>query len=189
MKKKEEDKSVDVLIQNEISVPVVDSFAQMSMNAHGICLCSTADAKRGLETLWGDETAAVLAPSNIDGQGTEMDVLVKDRGARMQRRPRLIFQLGHGAVEFKSSVPNRSVSQDSVRMMASMHEDSPSTWKSIMKNPTVALRQGLQTHVGTGILETRPPTRRAGMPGVQIMIYVSKATYFFEAFSIIWICL
>ncbi len=89
--KTEDAKSGDELLQEGISVPVKTSFANMSTNDSGICLCSTSEAKRALAMMWGDKPAAVLAPMNIEGRGVERDVLVRDKEGRIQRRGRFVF--------------------------------------------------------------------------------------------------
>ena len=174
--KTDEPKSGDVLLQEGISVPVKASFADMSANDTGICLCSTSEAKRALAMMWSDKPAAVLSPKNIEGRGVEKDVLVKDKDGRIQGRRRFVFQLGYGAVGFARVAPQRNVSTDSVRMVINMHEDGAASWKAVMKDPTSATRQWFNKHVKTGLLETRSPTRTPGVPGLQVLVYVAQAS-------------
>ena len=174
--KTEDAKSGDELLQEGISVPVKTSFANMSTNDSGICLCSTSEAKRALAMMWGDKPAAVLAPMNIEGRGVERDVLVRDKEGRIQRRGRFVFQLGYGAVEFSSSAPKKQVATDSARMIISFHEDTVSAWKNALKDPAAATRQWLQKHVAARVLEMRPPTRTPGVAGLQTLVYIQNAS-------------
>ena len=174
--KQEEPKVSDELLQEGISVPVKASFAEMSTNDSGICLCSTSEAKRALAMMWSDKPAAVLSPTNVEGRGVERDVLVKDKDGRIQRRPRFVFQLGYGAVEFARVAPKKNVSADSVRMVLNMHEDSPESWKLVLKDPILAAKRWFEKHVKTGLLETRPPTRTPGTAGLQVLVYVAQAS-------------
>ncbi len=169
-------RSGDTLLQEGISVPVKASFAEMSTNDSGICLCSAAEAKRALDMMWSDKPAAVLSPVNIEGRGIEKDILVRDKEGRVRRRPRYVFQLGAGAVEFNRIAPQARVQADSVRMIVNMHEDSTEDWKSVMKDPVAKMRGWLRERAKANVLETRPPTRLPGEPGLQALVYVSLAT-------------
>ena len=60
----------------------------------GICLVSTAEAKKIAKELKGDHALAVLSPSNITGVGEEVHVLVEDPSGRWQTRRRFMLQLG-----------------------------------------------------------------------------------------------
>ncbi len=175
-KKPDEPWTGDVLVQDGISVPVRASFAEMSINDSGICLCSTSEAKRARAMMWSDKPAAVLSPTNIDGQGIERDVLVKDKDGRIQRRPRFVFQLGYAAVEFPAVAPKRNVPLDSVRMVLNMQESNAASWKEVLKDPVAASRKWFTKHVKSGLLETRPPTRTPGAAGLQVLVYVSQAS-------------
>ena len=60
-------------------------------------------------------------------------------------------------------------------MILNFYEDDAQSWKVVLKDPLAAARQWYTKNVQTGLLELRPPTRTVGVPGLQVLVYVSKS--------------
>ncbi len=154
----------DVLESEGWSVPVRACLADLNATTPGICLVSTAEAKRALGDLRGDEPMAILAPMNVNEEGTEMPVFVTDKNGRIQTRVRYLFQLGPEPVTFCSSAPQHSLRTDAVKVVVSIHcmYASQAVWSSAMRFGASTAKKWLLHQAAVEALDVRPPTRIAG---------------------------
>ena len=80
------------------SVPVRAKVSDLRMGAPGICLASTAETMQIRKEMKADFPNAVLAPTNIDGEGCEISVFTTDKFGRSQTRiPPMKFRHEPGA--------------------------------------------------------------------------------------------
>ena len=112
--------SKDKLLPNGWSVPIKSAIAEMRSTEPGICLASTAEARKLVNELKGEHPLAILAPANITCIGEEVHVLVEDPTGRWQTRRRFMLQLGTGAVTYMEGKPKKSVVGDSVNVILSL---------------------------------------------------------------------
>ena len=97
----------DKLIPGGWSVPVKNCLSELSSSEAGVCLVTASEARRAITELKGEKPLAILSPSNIDGRGMEIHVLVEDPSGRWQTRRRFLLQLGVGEVNYMDGAPKK----------------------------------------------------------------------------------
>ena len=111
------------MLDNGWSVPIKQSVSELSASEPGVCLATTSEARKAVKDLKSDKALAVLSPSNIDGQGSEVHVLVEDPAGRWQTRRRFLIQLGVGEVTYMDGKPKKEFTPDSLKVVLSFAKE------------------------------------------------------------------
>ena len=146
----------------------------------GICLATTAEARKLVNELNGEHPLAILVPANITGTGEEIHVLVEDPTGRWQTRRRFMIQLGIWFVTYMEFTRKKSVVGDTVKVILSFakyHTDAK-TWARAVKNAQEFTRKWLTLRATVEFLDVRPPTRVAGAKGkLQVVVFVPRTAW------------
>ena len=94
-----------------------NSLTDLSASERVVCFASTSEANTIVTKLEGEQPLAILVPSNIDGKGEDIHVLVEDPAGRMHCRRRFLFQLGTGDVTYMDGKPQKAIVADSAKMI------------------------------------------------------------------------
>ena len=92
-----------------------------------VYFASTSEAKKIVTKLEGEQPLAILVPSNIDGNGEEIHVLVEDPAGQMQTRRRFLFQLGSGHVTCMDGKPKQHIVADSANVLLTFPNEKHDT--------------------------------------------------------------
>ena len=139
-------------------------MSDLSASEPRVCLATTSEARKVVKELKGDKALAVLSPSNIDGQGSEVHVLVEDLAGRWQTRRRFLIQLGVGKVTYMDGKPKKEFTPDSLKVVLSFAKEhtEPETWQCVTKNLRESIRKWLELKAKIPFLDVGHPTRPAG---------------------------
>ena len=157
----------DALEPTGWSVPVCSDMAAMNASTSGVCLVSTAEARQDLTALKGQVPPAVLAPTDVDGKGTLVHVMMKDAQGRQQCRCRYCFQLGPEPVTYMDGAPKKAIRKDIAQIVSNLSQKhtQPGAWDSASRHGSAAARSRLKSRAGADALDVRPPTRISGQTG------------------------
>ena len=172
--------SKEKLTESGWSVPVRHSVTELSASQPGVCLASTAEAKRIVNELKGEHPLAILVPQDIGGKSEEVHVLVEDSAGRMQSRRRFLVQIGVGVVTYMDGKPKKSIVSDSVKVVLTLtkeHSDAE-TWEYALKNAQELTKKWLKLRAKVDFLDVRPPTRRAGATDcLQVLVMLQASAW------------
>ncbi len=170
----------DKLVENGWSVPIKSGLSELSSSAPGVCLVSSAEARKAVKELKSEHALAILSPTNADKKGEEVHVLVEDPTGRWQVRPRFVIQLDQTPVSYMEGKPKKAYQPDTVKAVLSFgknHTDSE-TWAFACKNPRELTKQWLRLRAKVEFLDVRPPTRPAGAEDLlQVVVFVSTVSF------------
>ena len=120
---------------------------------------------------------AVLAPTNIDGEGCDISVFTTNKFGRSQTRVRYMFQLGSVPVVFRSSAPIVQVKSDCSKIVLTLfreHMDS-AKWDYALRRRRSAVRLWMKERAQVDALDIGPPTRPLGdTDSMQFIVYVPQ---------------
>ena len=168
----------DVLEPEGWSVPVRAGVSALGAEEDGVALASGAETRKAIAELKGNRALAVLCSVNVDQQGTEVHVLVKDAQGRQQARTKFLFQFGCQDVTCMCDAPKRTIVQDTVRVVLSLsraHTETE-TWEYAQTAGGAAAKKWLEIRAKAKVLETQRPTRAAGVAdALQVVATVALA--------------
>ena len=170
----------DTLLPNGWSVPIRAGISDLTVSGAGVCLVSSAEARKAILELKSEKALAILAPANINNVGEELHVMVEGAGGRWQVRRRFLFQLGAIPVTYMEDKPKREFKPDSVKVVLSISKSctDADTWSHACKNATELTKQWLRQRAKVEFLDVRPPTRQAGVEDVlQIVVFVPASGF------------
>ena len=156
-------------------MPIRAGISDLTVSGAGVCLVSSAEARKAILELKSEKALAILAPANINNVGEELHVMVEGAGGRWQVCRRFLFQLGAIPVTYMEDKPKREFKPDSVKVVLSISKSctDADTWSHACKNATELTKQWLRQRAKVEFLDVRPPTRQAGVEDVlQIVVFV-----------------
>ena len=171
--------SKEKLLDNGWSVPIKQSVSELSASEPGVCLATTSEARKAVKDLKSDKALAVLSPSNIDGQGSEVHVLVEDPAGRWQTRRRFLIQLGAGKVTYMDGKPKKEFTPDSLKVVLSFAKEhtEPETWQCVTTNHCESTNKWLELRAKIPFLDVGHPTRPAGATEMlQVVLFMPVAS-------------